>query len=225
MSERRYGEAEVRRIFELATRPGALQRRPHAAEGMTLAELQSIGAEAGVEADAIARAAAFLDTRPPRPARRSWGMPIEVGRLVPLRRGLTDHEWDQLVGELRSTFGARGRSAVQGSLREWSNGNLHVCVEPSGEGYRLRMGTVKGDAAGVNAFGAILLATGATALASLGISGELQGGLLVPALLGSAGSGAFLANLLRLPRWARQRERQMDHVAARVRAITSNDPA
>lgn len=226
MTEHRYDDDEVREIFRLATDRAKLEPpKPRGSEGLTLAEIQDIGREVGLEPDVVARAAVALRARPPRPLRRSWGMPIEVGRMVPLPRPLTDREWDQLVGELRSTFGARGRVAVQGSVREWSNGNLHATVEPAGEGYRLRLGTVKGDAAGVNALGATGIAAGIVTFGSMALSGDPQAAMVLPALLGASGSAAFLANLLRLPRWADQRRRQMEHVAGTALAITGQEPA
>jgi hypothetical protein len=224
MTERRYREGEVRRILELATRPGALERRaPTAADGLTLAEIQSIGVEVGLEPDVVARAAAALDARA-RPLRRTLGMTIEVRRVVPLPRAMTDHEWDQLVGELRMTFSARGRVIVQGGLREWSNGNLHACVEPAADGYRLRLGTVKGDAAGVNALGATGLIAGAIVFGSMMLSGEPQGALIAPMALGAGGVGAFLTNMLRLPRWSQRREEQFRQIAAKATALTQAEP-
>ena len=152
MNKRRYSEAEVREIFELAMRPRAAERAAlPATEGLTLSDIQEIGGEVGLAPSDVERAAATLDARKLRaPRRTSLGMPIAVGRLVPLPRPLTDHEWDQLVAELRTTFQARGKVSSQGSLREWTNGNLHAMVEPGETGYRLRLGTLKSDAIGWN---------------------------------------------------------------------------
>src|SRR5690606_31180184 len=172
MSERRYKEAEVRKILELATRPTATQPAPSASSGMTLAEIQSIGVEVGVEPDVIARAAASLDAGAVRPPRRSLGMPIDVAHTVHLPRALTDAEWEQLVAELRATFRARGQVRTHGGLREWSNGNLHASVEPAAGGYRLRMETVKGDAAGFNALGLVSLAMGVATAGGMVLAGE-----------------------------------------------------
>jgi hypothetical protein len=219
MTQRRYRDAEVRRILELATRSAdAESRAAPAADGLTLAEIQSIGVEVGVAPEEIARAAASLDARG-RKKRTSWGMPIEVGHSVALPRPLSDDEWERLVGELRSTFGARGRVRVQGGLREWTNGNLHACAEPTQTGYRLRMGTVKGDAAGINALGATGLAAGAFVFGAALMTGNPGPDAIIGVMLGASGTGAFLANLLRLPRWADRRERQMKHVEARVAAL------
>jgi hypothetical protein len=222
MSERRYTDAEVRRIMELATSQALVRPRPKPAEGLSLADAQSIGSEVGVDAVAIARAAATLDAGLAAPPRRSLGMPVEVGRVVPLPRAPTDGEWDQLVAELRTTFQAPGRTSVQGGIREWRNGNLLASVEPGSSGYRLRLRTVKGDARSVNALGATGLLAGAAVFVSMIASGELAGAAVVPAIFGTAGVSAFLANMIRLPRWADRRADQMEHIMDRAHAIVAD---
>jgi len=49
----------------------------------------------------------------------------------------------------------------------------------------------------------------------------------IPGILaiGSMGAGAFAFNALRLPRWARLREQQMQDVAARTLALLVAKPA
>src|SRR5687768_14134439 len=132
MNERRYQEDEVREIFELAASESANETRtPAAASGLTLSEIQSIGAEVGLGPAQIARAAAVYSAGPAKPKRKLLGLPIEVGHMVQLPRPLTDQEWEQLVSELRSTFNAGGKLSVQGNIREWRNGNLHAYIEPA----------------------------------------------------------------------------------------------
>lgn len=221
MPERRYRDDEVRKILELATRPEseALARPESTADGLTLSEIRTIAAEVGVAPEAVDSAALALDDDARAPARRSFGIPIEVSRTIPLPRALTDSEWERLVAELRTTFRARGMLAAHGGLREWSNGNLHACVEPAGDGWRLRLGTLKGDAPGWNTLGAAWL-VGSVALAVFGgLSGGGLGAFVAPALIGSAGVAALVANLVRLPRWASLRQRQMEHIEARVRTM------
>ena len=117
------------------------------AEGLTLAELQAIGHEVGLPPERIFEAASALDRRREvPPSRTSLGVPISVGLTVDLPRAPTDREWDMLVAELRTTFRARGRVESTGGSRQWVNGNLHAYVEPTQSGYRLRMGTLKGNA-------------------------------------------------------------------------------
>lgn len=220
MSERRYTKDEVRKIFELATTPTEQPASTPEASGLTLAEVQGIGREVGLESALVARAAAALDAKP---LRRSLGLPIEVGRVVHLERNLTDHEWDQLVAELRSTFRAKGKISAHGGIREWRNGNLHAALEPTQSGYRLRLGTLKGDASGINALGATGLAAGVLTSAALWLSGEMGDALLTGAFFTASGVAAFVTNALRLPRWANKREQQMEHIAARLAQMLNNE--
>jgi hypothetical protein len=221
MTQRRYGDDEVREIFELASqRDGGAMPVRSSAEGLTLDDLQDIGREVGLAPTAVAEAAAALEMRTSMPPqKRSLGMPIEVCRIVALARPPTDSEWEQLVAELRATFGARGRVSSQGGLREWVNGNLHACIEPAEVGYRLRLGTRKSDAATLNALGATGVVTGAIAFGALLMSGGLQEALFVPWMISASGVAAVFANVLRLPQWRREREEQMNHIAATVAAI------
>jgi hypothetical protein len=225
MTERRYNDDEVRKIFGLATTDVSKPAVPSTTtDGLTLAEIQNIGLEVGLQPDAVARAATSLDAAPPHSLRTTWGMPVEVARTVPLPRTITDHEWEQLVGELRTTFRASGKITTHGSLRQWRNGNLHVSVEPTERGARLRMGTVKGNATAVNVLGAAGVVASTVTFGSLaywGLPASFGDAALyvLPVALGGGGIGAILANWLRLPRWAAQRDQQMTHIAARLRSI------
>jgi hypothetical protein len=219
MTERRYRDEEVQQIFKLATtdRIADAPLSP-TASGLTLAEIQSIGLEVGIDPDVVTRAAAALDASPPTPARKTGGLPVEVGVSAPLARPLSDREWEMLIADLRHTFRARGQITTHGNLREWRNGNLHASIEPAEVGYRLRLGTRKGDATAMNALGGIsILASVATWVSHFVINDPTS--LFAPILFGAAGIGAVLANRLRLPAWARQREAQMNQIAARVRSI------
>jgi hypothetical protein len=224
MNDRRYGEDEVREIFKRATTErGAKAPASPAPDGLTLAEVQSIGAEVGVSADSIARAAAALDASGSQHRRAVLGIPVEVGRMVPLERALTDNEWEQLVALLRSTFSAGGKISVHGNLREWRNGNLFVAHEPAGNGFRLRLGTRKSDAAAWTALGASGLVASAISWVGhiIGVDPGLPAG---PILLAGLGIGALVANWVRMPAWAKTREAQMQQIAETVRAFTSKAP-
>jgi hypothetical protein len=225
MTNRRYSDDEVRKIFGLAS----TQKTPGpsvspTATGLTLAEMQSIGLEVGLKPDDVARAAASIDVAPQLPLRTAMGAPIEVARTVPLSRAMTDEEWERLVAELRTTFRAKGKITTHGSLREWSNGNLHASVEPAEYGYRLRMGTIKGNAVSYNALGGVGMAASAVwfaALAFWGLPASVSDAALYlgPMLLGAGSAGTLIANRLRLPSWARERNEQMAHIAARIPVI------
>ncbi len=217
--ERRYNEQEIAGIFKQAAedQETAQQHLPHT-QGLTLAELQEIGKEAGITPEFIARSAVAVDrTGPAQPPTRFLGLPISVARTVDLPGPLSDENWDRLVVELRETFQAHGKLRRDGSLREWKNGNLHAVVEPTESGHRLRLRTVKGNAKrrllgglAVFAFGLVFL------LKSAFIVDPLTVRMVVFTLISVMGLGSMGLTAFRLPRWARERARQMEAIAARA---------
>ncbi len=225
--ERRYREDEVKEIFDLASRTDEAGRSAVFDEsGLTLSELQEVGLEVGVEPSRIADAALTLDTRRNvLPRRTSLGMPISIGRVIDLPRAVTDREWDVLVAELRETFGARGQVTSHGGVREWSNGNLHAFLEPTSTGHRLRLRTLKGGARALNGLGVAGLAAGLIMLTAFLTGASSPPGMeLAMMWLMGMGGGALVANLLRLPRWAHEREGQMEYLAGRVEALLAKPP-
>jgi hypothetical protein len=224
MSTRRYEDDEVREIFSLATTGDAGDRSvPAESGGLTLDELRHIAREAGIDPVRVTQAAASLDARGrPAPVRRMLGLPIGLSRLVDLPRAPTDREWEQLIAEFRTTFGAKGRATSSGGLREWSHGNLHICVEPTEQGEQLRLATFKDDAVALNA---LAIGTGVMSLimsAVVAAAGKPAKALVVLGMFGGMALAAFGANLLRLPRWAREREGQMEAIAEHAVKLLSN---
>jgi len=220
-AERRYDGDEIDEILRRAT---ATDRRPDpdlaTSAGLTLHELQEVGREAGIAPDRIADAARSLDRA--HRVDRLIGLPVSVGRTVPLPRALTDDEWEALIADLRATFGATGKVHRDGSLRGWTNGNLHFWVEPERDGHRLRMGTTKGTA---RQFGAVGLGT----LAMSGVVGTVSiltgnAPMAGAGALAAMGLGTLVVALGGLPRWARVRLGQMDDIARRLVERMTPDP-
>jgi hypothetical protein len=215
MTQRRYGDDEVREIFSLATTGGARDHSlPADSGGLTLEELQRIGQEAGIEPARVAKAAETLDARGKiAPVRRSLGLPVGVSRVVPLPRAPTDREWEQLISEFRSTFGTQGNATTSGGLRDWSQGNLHISIEPTEHGEQLRLSTLKDDALALNGLG-LLMATMSMIFGAVVVAaGKPAKALIVIGMFGGMALAAFGANLIRLPSWARKREQQMEAIA------------
>jgi hypothetical protein len=132
-------------------------------------------------------------------------------------------EWERFVVELRDTFNARGTVKSQGSLRQWTNGNLQALLEPTATGQRIRLRTVKGGALASMTGSLVLIGLSAAAMIGAAAQGLLGDVTLLTAIGVSslAGVGTFASSALRLPRWARLRQRQMDEVAARIALTTS----
>lgn len=221
--ERTYREDEVAEIFEAAARPVPGRTALSRAEGFTLAELQSIGGEAGLSPERIAEAAAAVELRRGAVRHKDLGMPVSVGRTVDLPRAPTDREWEMIVADLRETFGARGRLGSRQDVREWHNGNLHAFVEPTSTGYRLRLKTTKGDAVGLNRIGALSLIMAVVWLVVLLLRGSEET-LVIPMFFAAMSGVALGYNALRLPGWALEREAQMEQVAARTRVLIGAAP-
>lgn len=217
MPERRFSEDEVAEIFRRAAEAqhAGAPALP-SGEGMTLVQLQEIGREVGIPGELVAKAARGLARTGAPAGRRFLGLPIAVGRTVVLDRRLTDDEWDRLVVELRETFHARGKVRQDGSLRQWTNGNLQALLEPTPEGDRLRLRTMNGNARGLMFSGLAVLgiALGPAVVAAIELGlGQAASQLLPFALVGVT---LFGVGALRLPRWARTRETQMEGIAARL---------
>ena len=227
MTERRYTDDEVAAIFERAskTEHAAL---PVAAEqaGMTLAALQEIGQEVGIAPEMIARAARSLDVVGTTASRTYLGLPIGVGRVIEFDRPLSETDWERLVGDLRETFGARGAVRYDGPFRQWTNGNLQALLEPTANGHRLRLQTVKGDSRSLMTGGIAMLVVSAGTWIVLTIAGGAgqsgsAGGVGFMALMGS---GMFTLGALRIPAWARRRRMQIEAVTARLVSLSSETP-
>lgn len=217
--ERRYNEKEIDEIFrDAAKSQEAAQRQLSHSEGLTLAELQQIGEEAGITAEFIARSAAGVDqTDFPQPQTRFLGLPISVARTIDLPGPLSDEAWDRLVVGLRETFGANGQVRSDGSLREWKNGNLRALVEPTDSGHRLRLQTLKGSAQTGLIGGLALLAFGIISLTILMAKGDIVfAEILLPMLFCVAGLGVSGITALRLPRWISERSDQMEKMGQRA---------
>src|SRR5687768_4485025 len=101
MTDRRFNEAEVDAIFKRATETQqARGRQLSSGDGMTLAELQEIGREAGIAPELVRQAALSIQQAGTASSRRFLGIPVGVSRTVDLGRQLTEQEWERLVVDL-----------------------------------------------------------------------------------------------------------------------------
>jgi hypothetical protein len=214
MTDRRYDDDEVAAIFARATEVTAPVQSTVAREkGLTLGELQEIGREVGLDPDSVAQAAQSIDMQLQVKSRTVIGLPIAVERTVQLNRWLTESEWEHLVVQLRETFNARGSMSSSGSFRQWTNGNLQALLEPTPNGHRLRLRTIKGSARASIAAGFMTLGTAAAVSVAAAVAHA--GSAAVPgiALLSAVGLGMLASATLPLARWARLRGKQMESIA------------
>src|SRR5688572_16280976 len=192
---------------------------------MTLAELQSIGREVGISPEMIEQSAQRFKPAQ-QPTRRFLGLPLGVAQTVEFDRKLTEQEWGRIVADLRETFEAQGVVRQQGSLRQWTSGNLQAMLEPTATGQRLRMRTVKGNAPGLIGGGIVIFSAATAALVTAFATGVTHDpGLMVSILAGMTGGvGIIGASAGRLPGWARRRQQQMDQIAERAALMARSLP-
>ena len=219
MTDRRFSDDEVAEIFRRATE--ASQSAANAlpsSEGLTLVELQDIGRQVGLAPEVLADAARSLERQEPRFRSQLLGFTVGVGRTVPLGRKVTDEEWERLVVRLRDTFNARGTFRVDGSLRQWTNGNLQILIEPTDEGDRLRMRTVNAAARAALTMGAVMIAGfGVVALIDAAVDpASLASRLAQMSPLLGGGIALVAIGVRRIRGWANTRLKQMDEIAGRL---------
>jgi hypothetical protein len=225
--ERRYDEKEVRAILDLAVTGDSLEGRSEEASehGLTLNEIKEIALEVGVVPTRVAEAARSLEFHSAvLPTRRSIGMPLELGRVLDVRREVTEDEWRLIVAELRDAIGEQGQIMSRGGIREWTAGTFQAVLEPTHRGHRICLRVHKEGARLGNAVGSGILAVGLILLAWI-VSGTSPPIVEVSMLLSMAiGGGILVSGLLSLPRWTRLREGQLEHVVDRVTALLA-EPA
>lgn len=228
-STRRYTEKEIAQIFEEATRAqNESEESGGAIHGLSLEELKQIGASTGIDPRHIIRAASALHKQPQLfPVRKHLGIPIGVSRSIELPDTFSDQDWEHLVVDLRKTFRAKGTIKQEGSLREWSNGNLQALVEPTPSGYELRLETKKGNMIGFlyGGLGYIFLAFLMLFVLTLDPDNSKTFAFLMSGLFGVLGVSALAAIGFTQPRWARNRERQMEAICKRAASLGKTDDA
>jgi hypothetical protein len=219
-TERRFNDQEVAEVIERATgAQSAALSQPALTDGVTLAQLQEIGREIGIAPEAMASAVRSLDLADRRTVRRLLGLPVGVSLTANLGRQLSDQEWQRLVVDLRETFDARGRVREEGAFRQWSNGNLHVMVEPTPEGNQVRLRTFKSEGPVYIGFGLGLVALAAVAFVAKVMAGADTAPMMQKFLpVAFIGAGLTFFGAFQLPRWARERRAQMESIIARLRS-------
>ena len=208
---RHYNEKEIAAIFRQAAadQESAQRNLPHSG-GLILAEITQIGKEAGITPAFIARAAAAVDQTTPAPPPTTFlGFPVSVARTVNLPGVFSDEDWDRLVVDLRETFQAPGEVLRDGSLRQWRNGNLHVLVEPTEAGNRLRFRTLSENLKGGSWAACSFLVMGLFLMLLVAAKAEFlvdMGKTMLVAMFALAGLGGMGVTAYRLPRWRAERD-------------------
>lgn len=149
--DKRYTEEEARAIFERATERHEEARHAEEASraGLTLEELQRIGAEAGIDPDHVAAAAIANASTPTAPEELETflGIPtvLHTSRSIPVT--ISDEAWEKVVPELRRLFGKDGNPGQFGRVRTWqipydyftAFAPVNVMLSPEKDGTRVEI--------------------------------------------------------------------------------------
>lgn len=191
---KRYTEKEFSLILskaaELAGSPNAVSRIE---DGLTLSEITSIAAEAGLDPDVIARAARLIPVEePPSMLRRVTGGAFRVRRDFDLPGELTNDRAQQILSAARRTMQNHGVGDASSSGVSWSaSGAPQVFVSAHGEGAETRVEiTVNRRAALVLPF--MLGGVGAVATLNAAVAAG-DGGFINPYLVLASGAAITAA--------------------------------
>lgn len=115
-----YGDEEIGRILKRATE---LQHREPARStaGVTLAELEEIAAEAGIDPAHLRRAAMELETRPDDPTlwSRLAGDELDLVREITLSGELDQAGFERLVAAIQAASREHGQASLLGRTLTW----------------------------------------------------------------------------------------------------------
>ncbi len=129
MAERRYDERDVAGILREAAENQASQMEPgHFGSGMTLAEIQRVANELGIDSNQVLSAVARRESLVEQEVGRFWGATPRIIRTRTSDSELDDSAWEEVVAELRATVGGPGTIGKVGSSNEWTGGNGYIAA-------------------------------------------------------------------------------------------------
>ena len=199
------------------------------ANGLSLADLQAVGAEAGIDPEYVAAAAAELSAEDPVDDTPWWyAGPATVSAETVVPGTITDGPvWAAMVHELRDTFGTDGVATQLGDALEWSfelpmgGESTRVDVTPEPHGMRIRITRSKTQAARMGAsMGGMLGFSGFFAGAMIfAVTGFSFVGLAFMLMLMAAGAAVAGLTIPLYRRTVRREQREFDRLVDRLELI------
>jgi hypothetical protein len=140
-ASKRYTEREFSLILSKAAElAGSSNSVSRIEDGLTLKEITSIAAEAGLDADSIARAARLIpDEGHPSVLQRVMGGALRVQRGLDLPGELTNERAQRILNSARRAMQTHGVGEADSSGVSWSTRNGHVFVSAHGEAAETRV--------------------------------------------------------------------------------------
>jgi len=140
-ASKRYTEREFSLILSKAAElAGSSNSVSRIEDGLTLKEITSIGAEAGLDADSIARAARLIPDESRRAVlSQAMGGVLRDRRAFDLPGALTDESARRILNSARTVLQTHGVGDAGASGVSWSTKAGHVFVSAQGDGAETRV--------------------------------------------------------------------------------------
>ena len=116
--ERRYTDDEVALILRRAAELGG-ETGPSRSEGLSLAEIQQVAREVGIDPATVARAAAALPTRKRDRLTAIFGGPLHYRLEATMPRRASDADLGRILQSIRRAAGRQGRATQVLDSVEW----------------------------------------------------------------------------------------------------------
>ncbi len=146
MSKKRlYSDKEISAVLKRAAELHRDQG-PTDTSGLTLAELEQIAAEVGIDPAFVKTAATELEEGRTDTDFHFWGGPLSVDLERIVEGEVSEAKWEEIVMEIRRIFGSAGKTGQLGRSLEWIHGDqtgerAHVTLSPMGGQTRIRIFT------------------------------------------------------------------------------------
>lgn len=221
---RRYSDKEIsallKRAMELQQSGSSV---PEMGRGITLADLQKIAAEVGIEPHHLQVAAAELEAEGGLGERfHLLGGPLSINLERIVEGEIPEEKWEALVEEIRRSLGQMGTPSKFGNSLEWTTKDeatmpVHVTVSPREGQTKIRIMSQFGGMAGaihaptlsIGVFVALLALTLPLPLfVNIGIYGGIVAGL-------------FAGTRFVFGAWARKQKRKMKRLLDRLAALVT----
>jgi hypothetical protein len=223
VSERRYDERELATILRNAAEIQSNSEAPTDPVGLTLAEIQRVAGEVGIEPVHIESAAASLDRNPSGQS--------EPPRKAPAREifertcdgDLDDLAWEEVVGELRATLGSTGSASAMGTTREWAGKTdlaaAHLAATTRNSRTRFRLIYNQSSGLVVGWFVSSVVAMLATLFIGIALGKAGTAALFVVLAILAAVATTLIGTSMLLGRWRAKNRRTVTALMSRLQAL------
>jgi hypothetical protein len=225
---RRFNDKEVARIIKRASELQEEEAPTDSTTGLSLAELEQVAKEAGLDPALVRRAAADLDTRV---TDQQPSMLVGAPTTLRLERTIDGEvpadEYEAIVAEIQRTLDAVGTGATLGRSLSWtlspasrrrSARSVQVTITPRGGRTTIRIEEHMGALAGGIFGGAAGIGGGFTGPA-IGVGmGALHSGVAAVGMVGVVVSGVYLLARTIYGRVTRRRGEQLQALMSRLAA-------